>query len=181
MPKYELPAKGDLDRNLSMIMHAAHHKARAERARLTSEFAARGMSLSTSLIGAVIGGLNKIHAEAIDEAMHVIHDFARRMQVPPKQITPWARPHLENLGNTVLGQLPPAGFPAEHQRVRGQYMLVFQQRLDGALRDIEIGFINGSSVAPALPSREVLSIRPGLWGFNIDLKEVWRRARQWLH
>jgi hypothetical protein len=39
---YELPTKGDLDRNLSVIFHAAHHKARAECGRLKSDFAARG-------------------------------------------------------------------------------------------------------------------------------------------
>jgi hypothetical protein len=186
MSMYELPTKGDLDRNLSMIMHSAHRKARAERGRLTSEFAARGMVLSTSLIGAVIGSLNEIHAESIEQAMQVLRDFVERMQIAPTQITSWARPHLENLGNTVLGQLPPAGFPAEQQRVRAQYALVFQQRLDGALRDIEIGFIGGASVtvpesmrpAPSAPSpKELLSLKPALWGFSIDLKELWRRFR----
>jgi hypothetical protein len=143
---YEVPTKGDLDRNLSMVMHSAHHKARAECGRLKSEFAARGLVLSTALISAAVVSLNKIHSGSIDEAMHVIRDFVERMQVSPQQIAAWARPHLENLGNVVLGRLPPAGHPQEHQRIRAQYALVFQQRLDGALRDIEIGFIRGKSM-----------------------------------
>src|ERR1022692_2910922 len=98
MPKYDLPAKGDLDRNLSMIMHAAHHKAMAERARIISEAAAHGVAQSTRVIVTAAAAFDKIHAEAIDEAMHVISDFAERMQVAPKQITSWARRHLENLG-----------------------------------------------------------------------------------
>jgi hypothetical protein len=181
---YEVPTKGDLDRNLSMIMHSAHHIARAESSRLTTEFAARGMGLSTSLIGAVMGRLDKIHAESIDQAMHVVREFMERMQhVAPKQITTWARYHLENLGNTILGQLPAAGFPIEQQRVRAQYLLVFQQRVDGALRDIEIGFIRGRSIVPMEASRvahpapqvtEIVSLKPGAWGMSVDLKALGR-------
>ncbi|ULO25089.1 hypothetical protein [Methylocystis sp. SB2] len=143
---YDAPTKGDLDRNLSRIMHAAHHKAQAERARLTSEAAARGLASSGVLISSVVECVDKIHAESIEEAMRIIRDFASRMNVPPKEITPWARPHLENLANTVLGEIPSAGFPQIQQQMRSQYTLVFQHRLDGALRDIEIGFIGGRAV-----------------------------------
>ena len=143
---YEQPTKGDLDRNLSTIFHSAHQKARAERGRLTSEFAARGMATSTSLIGAMIGVLDTIHKDAIGQAMPLLRDFAERMQIPAIEITALARPHLENLGSSVLGQLLPAGFPGEHQRIRAQYTAVFQQRLDGALRDFEIGFIGGRNI-----------------------------------
>src|SRR5579863_1045507 len=109
-PMYETPTKGDLDRNLSMILHEAHQKARAERARLTSEYAARGMSRSTSLIGATIGVLDAIHRDAIPKAITFLHSFATRVNLPVVEITGWARPHIENLGNSVLGELPAAGF-----------------------------------------------------------------------
>jgi hypothetical protein len=185
---YEFPTKADLDRNLSIILHAAHHKARAECASLKCDFAARGMSLkSTSLIGGVVGSVDPIHKEALAQAMRIVLNVAERMQVAPKQIIPWARPHLENLGNTLLAQIPPAGFPAEQQRIMAQYRLVFQQRLDGALRDIEIGFIEGRSLAPTdsdrpVPSppssKELVSLKPGLWGVSIHLKELWRRFRK---
>jgi hypothetical protein len=182
---YELPTKGDLDRNLSVIFHAAHHKARAECGRLKSDFAARGMSLkSISLIDGVVRSVDTIQREALRQAMLVVLDFAKRLEVAPKQITPWARPHLDNLGNTLLAQIPPAGFPVEQQRIRAQYQLVFQQRLDGALRDIEIGFIEGRSLTATDSNRptlslpkELISLKPGLWGVSIDLKELWRRFR----
>jgi hypothetical protein len=149
MSMYEPPTKGDLDRNLSIIMHSARQKAHAEQVRLTSEFASRGIGLSTSLIGSVVGSLDKIHADAMVEAMRVVRDFAEPMRESPSQLTAWARPHLENLGNTVLAELPPAGFPVEQQRVRAQYQAIFQQRLDGALRDVEIGFVKGAGFARA--------------------------------
>jgi hypothetical protein len=181
---YETPTKGDLDRNLSTIFHAAHHRARAECARLKGDFASRGISLgSTNLVGLIVGNIDTIHKEALAQATRVILDFTERMSVAPKQVTPWARPHLENLGNTLLAQMLPAGFPVEQQRIRAQYHLVFQQRLDGILRDIEIGFVEGRSVTstgtnrPVTPplKRELMSVKPGYFGVSIDLKELWRR------
>jgi hypothetical protein len=65
------------------------------------------------------------------------------MQMTPAEIALIARPHLASIGNSVLGQLPSAGFPAVHQKIRQQYEAVFAQRLEGALRDFEIGFANG--------------------------------------
>jgi hypothetical protein len=180
---YELPTKDDLDRNLSVIFHSAHHEARAECVRLKRDFVARGMSVkSISLIDGVVRSVDTIHRKALAQAIPVVLDFAKRMGVAPKQITPWARPHLENLGNTLLAQIPPTGFPVEQQCIRAQYQLVFQQRLKGALRDIEIGFIEGRSLTttdsnPPVPSapKELISLKPGLWGVSIDLKELWRR------
>jgi hypothetical protein len=51
------------------------------------------------------------------------------------------------MGNSVLGELPPAGSPQVQQQVRHQYVAVFDQRLDGMLRDFEIGFTGGRNVA----------------------------------
>jgi hypothetical protein len=152
-------------------MHSAHQKARAERGRMTSEFAARGMVHSTSLISAAMGVLNTIHNDAIAAAMPIVRDFAERMNVPVTEITPLARAHLENLGNSVLGELPPAGFPTEHQRIRRQYAQVFQQRLDGALRDIEIGFIGGRSMVVRDSDRRAIILHKFYDG---------RHAQQWI-
>jgi hypothetical protein len=198
---YEAPTKSDLDRNLSTILHDAHQKARAETARLTSEFASRGLfltsefasqglGLSTSLIGAAVGLLDDIHKDALKRAIPILRDFAERRQLAPSEIANIARPHLQNMGNSVLGQLPSAGFPGVHEKIRGRYLLVFQQRLDGALRDFEIGFLEGRSLVskdrndrPALaPSKdtkaEMLTLKPTVWGMGIDLKEVGRSLKK---
>src|SRR5205823_1187469 len=81
----------------------------------------------------------------------------------------------------------------EAQRFRGQYTHVFRQRLDGALRDIQIGFIGGRKIAtaaavavpatePATPTlSDVLSLKPALWGMSIDLLKAWKWLREGLH
>lgn len=104
------PTKGDLDRNLSSILHEAHQKARAEKARLTSEFAARGLVSSGALISSVAGLLDGIHKEALEPANPMLRDFADRMQITPSQIALIARPHLQNMGNSVLGERPRQDF-----------------------------------------------------------------------
>jgi hypothetical protein len=147
---YATPTKADLDRNLSTILHDAHQTARSEKARLTGEFAARGMGSSTALIGAAVGVLDGLHKDALGRAGTMLRDFAERMQMTPAEITQMARPHLKNVGNSILGELPPAGFPAVHQKMRRQYEAVFAQRLDGALRDFEIGFADGRSQTSAV-------------------------------
>ena len=74
-------------------------------------------------------------------------DFTERMALPPTEITGWARPHLEKLGNVLLGRIPPNGLPADQQRIRAQYDAQFRQRLDGMLRDVEIGYVKGAGFA----------------------------------
>jgi hypothetical protein len=71
------------------------------------------------------------------------------MERPPTEIIGWARPHLENLGDSLLGVVPPNDLPQDHQRFTHQYRAVFQQRLEGMLRDVEIGLVKGAGFARA--------------------------------
>jgi hypothetical protein len=74
-----------------------------------------------------------------------------RMELSPTEIIRWARPRLVNLSNTLLPQFPSAGFPNEQQRIVAEYRLAFQQRINGALREAEIGFVRGSSFSERQP------------------------------
>jgi hypothetical protein len=72
------------------------------------------------------------------------------LKEPPAEITSWARPHLEDLGNSLLDEMLPSGrSPADHQRIVAPYRAAFHQRLDGMLRDVEIGFVEGAGFARA--------------------------------
>jgi hypothetical protein len=146
---FELPIKGDLDRSLSLLMHDAHHKAMDACNRIKWDAGRSGALQSNRVIVAVANAADTLHQDAMKEATPMLLDFIERMQRPPAEITGWARPHLENLGNTLLGSIPPNGFPDDHQRIVGQYRAVFQQRLEGVLRDVEIGFLKGAGFARA--------------------------------
>jgi hypothetical protein len=145
---YQLPTIFDFQRNLDTLIHSGEQEARAEAARIKSEFAARGIGSSTGVITAAIGRFDQIHKDILERAMRLIGEFANRnAALSPAVLAGAARPRFHNFSTMLLGTVPPAGFPAEAQRFRGQYKLVFQQRLDGALRDIEIGFIGGRNMS----------------------------------
>jgi hypothetical protein len=127
---FERPIKADIDRALSTLMHNARHQLMMERNRINGEAAKSGALQSSRLIVAVAEAANKIHDTSLAQAVPLLRDFVERMQLSPKQITEWAKPHLENLSKSLLGVVPPAGFPNDHRRIVDQYRLAFQQRVD---------------------------------------------------
>jgi hypothetical protein len=132
----EIPAAAELTEHLVTIVGGAQQQARGESVRLKSEFAAHGAARSTRLIIAVSGRVDAIHRQTLAEAMSVVLDFAKRMQFDIRQTVALVRPHLEDLGNLLLAEIPAAGSGAEQLRFRAQYGEVFDLRLDRALRDL---------------------------------------------
>lgn len=125
-------------------MHDARHRLMIEKNRIMAEASMGGALQSNRVIVTVASFADQIHDASMKQATPALLSFIERMRLPPAEITEWARPHLENLGNTLLGVIPPNGFPADHKRIVAQYSVVFQQRLDGVLRDVEIGFVKGA-------------------------------------
>ena len=137
---FKLPIKGDIDRTLSNLMHDARHRLMAEIPRVMGQAAQFGSLQGNRVIVTIASIADQLHEAAMKEATPILLQFIERMQLPPAEITEWARPQLENLGDSLLGLIPPNNLPADHQRTVVQYRAVFQQRLDGVLRDVEIGF-----------------------------------------
>ncbi len=102
-----------------------------------------GALQSTRLIIAVAEAADRTHVDGMQQAASVLRDFVQRMNIPSSQIVEWARPHLESLSSMLLGAVPPCGFPADQKRVVARYQAQFDERLKGALRDVEIGFAKG--------------------------------------
>jgi hypothetical protein len=125
-------------------MHDARHRVMIEKNRITGEASRSGALHSSRVIATVAAIADQVHDASIKQAAPILLDFIDRMQLPSAEITDWARPHLENLGNVLLAEIPPNNLPADHERTIRQYQAVFKQRLEGALRDIEIGFLRGS-------------------------------------
>ncbi len=151
---FEQPAKKDIDYALSMLMHEVKRQVADEKNRVKSEAIKHGALQSNRVIVIIADAADKIHKASLDKAKPVLVDFIRRMQKPATGITAWARPHLENLSNAVLSEIPPNGFPDDHQRIIRQYQAVFQQRVDGALREVEIGYLNGEGFKAAMAEQE---------------------------
>jgi hypothetical protein len=152
---YQPPTIFDFQRNLDTIIHDGEHEARAQVVSIKSDAARRGAGLSTGVIVAAITSFDKIHKTMLERAMRLIEDFAKRNAgLSPAALAQTARPRLDGFATFLLATLPPTGFPQEAEWFAGQYTLVFRQRLEGALRDIETGFIGGRSVA-AQPEKTI--------------------------
>jgi hypothetical protein len=156
---FEVPQTGDLDRNLSSVMHNAYRLARKERGRIQSEYTAKGVGRSGGVITSIADRMDEIHAAAIQEAMRVLHDFVVRMQVPATQVAKGGLELLDNMANPLLGEIPKVGMPDIQCQVHTRYHAVFRQRLEGAIRDIEIGFIGGRSMPVTDADRRAVVLR----------------------
>jgi hypothetical protein len=183
---FERPQKNDLDTALSMLMHESRHKLMEEVNRIKGHAIKAGALQSNRVVVTAMKAADDVHKPAMEQAHAILLDFIERMERPPAEVIVWARPHLENLNNSVLGVVPPNGFPQDHQRLTHQYRAVFQQRLDIMLRDVEIGRTKGSGFARAekMESKEewisavdaVQLLTPGLNGEYTAKMTLCKRA-----
>jgi hypothetical protein len=144
---FQQATKDDIDRTLSTLVHEAQHRLAVRRNEIKAEATKVGALQSSRLIITVAEAAEKIHVEAMQQAASVMREFVQRMNTAPPTVTEWARPHLENLGNALLGLITDSGFPDVHKRIVSQYQTQFDQRLTGALRDVEIGFVKDAGFA----------------------------------
>ena len=177
---FEKPAKRDIDYALSVLMHEARRRVLDEKNRITSEASKHGALQSNRVVVAVADAADKVHAESLIQAKQILIDFIQRIGQPAEEVTAWARPHLENLSNAVLGVIPPNGFPHDHQRIITQYQAVFHQRVEGGLREIDIGYVSGAGFATdrhevngwSSMSGEILLDEPNPVAFKAEKSDV---------
>jgi predicted nucleotide-binding protein len=187
---FERPTKGDLDRTLSTLMHDHRHKLMEQCALINSDAVKAGALQSNRVVVVGIKAADDVHKEAMTQANSILLDYIGRMDRSSTEIVGWARPHLENLGNSLLGVVKPNNCPEDYQRLTQQYRVVFQQRLDGVLRDVEVGFVKGAGFARAdqMESKEqwltaaeaVRLLKPVFGGEFTAKKTICKRAHNGL-
>jgi hypothetical protein len=188
---YQPPTIFDFQRNLDTLIHTGEHQARAAAAHVKSDHTGRGLADATTIITMSIGRFDEIHKDILQRAMQLIEDFcSRNSLLSPGGLAGAARDRLDGFGTFLLATVPPTSFTQDAHRFRGQYTVVFRQRLDGALRDIEIGFIGGRKITtvPAAPPpasdatpptklTDALTLRPTFMGMSVDVPKAWNWVR----
>jgi hypothetical protein len=150
---YQTPTTADFQRNLAGILQRSREIAHSDEQRIRVEHAARGLGQSGPLISAVAIRFDELHAEAVKSAMHLIRDFVARSRLSPKELADSARLILETIAAELVAQVPFLGHESLKRatdQVRARYQAKFKKRLEGALRDIEIGFVGGQNVVAPL-------------------------------
>jgi hypothetical protein len=132
-----------------MLMHDSRHKLMELVNQIKSDAIKAGALQSNRVIVTAVKAADDIHKGASEKAHVIVLDYIERMGRSPAEVIGWARPHLENMNNSILGVVPPNGFPQDHQRLTKQYSAVFQQRIDIMLRNSEIGHQQGAGFARA--------------------------------
>ena len=187
---YQPPTIFDFQRNLDILIHGGQRDARAAAAHVKSDHAARGLRDSTTIITMAIGKFDEIHQDIIQRVMQLIADFSsQNAELLPGMLAGTARDRLDGFGTFLLTTVPPTSFVQEAQRFCGRYTHVFRQRLDAALRDIQIGFIGGRKIvttaavpppaaeASTVTLSDAVTLKPGFMGMNIDLLKAWNWAQ----
>jgi hypothetical protein len=176
----------DFQRNLDTIIHSGEREARSRAATAQNEFAAKGLGASGPLIENVIQTVDQIHAGILKRAMELTHEFSSGSgHLSKEDLAKTALQRFESLATMLLSTVPLAGRPEVAQQIRRQYAAVFKQRLDVALKDIEIGFIDGRRVdthpVPSTTTKlsDAVILKPTIMGMGFDLHKagLWLKDR----
>jgi predicted DNA-binding protein (UPF0251 family) len=188
----DTPQTSDFQRNVVSVVERREAEAHAERLRITSEATMKGALHSSRLIIALIIPFEKIYYSTVTDVARRAGDFLEATSITAADLNGVVRTELESFADRFLSQLPDRQFPNNAARIRGEYRQKFQQSLEGALRDIQIGLIEGKAIAPKAISNEGMNagsasladtviLKPTFMGMSIDLLKiarwVWRHVR----
>jgi hypothetical protein len=168
MPDFAPPTKDDLDRSLDRYLEDRFQELLVARSNVMDEFIKAG-GFSNSRLPLVI-------ADAFDKGIAAIADDAVERALPylsaakdVSELATWIRPHLENLKTKLVSDI--TGGEGNLVVVQRTYEPKFQQRIDGALQDLEIGIVRGKPFRQARPSTtaDTSPVNPGNYVSEVRL------------
>jgi hypothetical protein len=155
---FDKPDKDAVVRSLSAVVGKAEEIAGEKR------LGVPGDPRNSRTLLFVAKAVDEVHAELLGKAMDRLASYVGQVDASPKEMTAWARPELEKMTAHVLGQIQSPVFPDHASAHQKQYKANFQERLDHALSEFELGRANGRAIeaTPNGPRRshEAPSARP---------------------
>lgn len=130
---------------LDAVLTRAKAEAQHTSGQITAEASKCGSLLSSSTPIMLGRRLTPIHENALADAMRLIVQFSERMGIPIGELSDTARPKLTTFTREIIEPLANAANRINLARVLTEARSRFDDRVDSALRDVEIGFIEGRS------------------------------------
>jgi len=130
---------------LDDILASAKTAALTTSAQVEHESAARGTLLSSGTPIIMEQRLTPIHEAALTDAMRLIVQFSERTGIPVPELSEAAKSKLETLTSDITVRLVNATNRMQMNQLLSQARDRFTRRVENALRDVEIGFIQGRS------------------------------------
>ena len=137
--------KNDFERMLDDILASAKTAALTASTQVEHEAAARGALLSSGTPILMEQRLTPIHEAALADAMRLIVQFSERAGIPVLELSEMARPKLGLFTSDITGRLTTAATRMNLTQLNTQARGRFDQRVENALKDVEIGFIQSRS------------------------------------
>jgi len=137
--------KIDFDRMLDDILARAKTLAVSTSAQVEAESAARGTLLSSGTPVVMEQRITPIHETALADAMRLIVQFSERTGIPIPQLGEAAKVKLVSFTSEITQRMVTAASRLNLTLALSQARETFNRRVESALRDVEIGFIQGRS------------------------------------
>jgi hypothetical protein len=137
--------KADFERMLDDILSRAKTSALTTSAQVEAESAARGALLSSGTSIAMDRRLTPIHETALADAMRLIVQFSERTGIPILELNEAARPKLVTFTSDITERMATAAKRMNLTQLLTQARGRFDRRVENALKDVGIGFIEGRS------------------------------------
>jgi hypothetical protein len=113
------------------------------------------------------GAENEIRAIGTEHVQAIADDTAAVLSAFCRRILDKAVETDHNLNGDGLQYVSSAAFSSFFPEIEHRKQVLVQF------------YIQPKQTDKSLPPKEMLALRPGFWGVNVDLKEVWRRGCQW--
>jgi hypothetical protein len=188
MADFEKPHRDDVVLNLSMLCDSARDRVIEECGNLEQAF--RSARPSPQVVKYIADSANEVHSRYLQEAMDVLVRFLGRMEATPRGITDWAKPELQKMPGVIIAEINSQAFPELAKTARQHFQVVFQKRIDHALREFQVGRVNGepikaevaaaagaqqgSSAVPAYVSQDRLEALRAIRNSQFDLNKLIR-------
>ncbi|MGB7434183.1 MAG: hypothetical protein WBR26_04880 [Candidatus Acidiferrum sp.] len=130
---------------LDDIIGSARAAAMATSTQVEHESAARGTLLSSGTPIIMEQRLTPIHEAALVDTMRLIVQFSERTGIPIPELSEMARSKLVTFTSDITVRLVNATNRMQPNQLLSQTHDRFNRRVENALRDVEIGFIQGRS------------------------------------
>lgn len=137
--------KADFDRMLDDILGRAKAAAAEATLQVEHEFAARGALLSSGTPIVLEQRITPIHELAVCDGMNLIVEFSERTGIAVPDLCEATKPKLATFTSDIMEPIATAANRLNLTQLVNHSRERFNRRIENALRDVEIGFIQGKS------------------------------------
>jgi hypothetical protein len=133
----------DFERMLDDILDRGRTAAAHTSAQVQAESSARGSLLSSGTVVLMEQRLTPIHESVLADSMRLIVQFSERTGIPISELSDAAKPKLATFTSDITGGIATAVNRMNLQQFFGQAKGRFERRVENALADVQVGFIQG--------------------------------------